>query len=96
MQFELLTCAFIAAGALVTGVTAKGFATCRNTRVMFSMSPEREERTPRIEPRWLVPKGGHPSYDLQCASCALKWFEGRAPGPQELPERVAESGRKAR
>jgi hypothetical protein len=80
----------------VTRVTAKGFATCRNTRVMFSMSPEREEQTPRIEPRWLVPKGGHPSYDLQCAQCALKLVRGTGSGPQELPERVARCGRKAR
>jgi hypothetical protein len=87
---------FTVPGRLVTRVTAQGFATCRNTRVMFSMSPEREERTPRIEPRWLVPKGGHPSNDVQRASCALNSTEGRAPGPHEVPERVVECGRKAR
>ena len=79
----------------MTGVTAAGFATCRNTRVMFSMSPEREERTPRIEPRWLVPRVATPAR-VSRRFVRPEAGRGRAPGPQMLPEQVAGSGPKAR
>src|SRR6478752_10536316 len=66
---------------LVTGVTAAGFATRRNTRVMFSMSPEREERTPRIEPRWLVPGVATPAR-ADRRFVRPEAGRGRAPGPR--------------
>ena len=40
----------------VIRVTKHGFALEAPACVLFTTSPGREERTPRIEPRWLVPR----------------------------------------